>query len=146
MYRPRGWPGLARFLEAALTGDGAPILNSKQGDLNLSDTTSPQKTGSAIYAVTCTDGPPLANKYSDEEVVDLLVNAAIDTYDRSSTMFAGLAAEPICFHWKPRASERFTGPFNSSLANPILIIGNTADVSWSHPKVTLQDVDSDHFP
>ena len=141
MYKPRGWPYLAQLLEAALAGDGAPILNLKQGGLNLSDTTSIQETLSAIYAVTCTDGPSLTNKYSDDEVVDLLLNATVDTYERSSTMFAGLVdGFQICFHWKARATERFTGPFDSSLANPILIIGNTADVSSlcdQCPKSTL---------
>ena len=102
-----------------------------------------QETLSAIYAVTCTDGLSLTSKNSDDEVVDLLLNATVDTYQRWSTMFAGLVDElQICFHWKARATERFRRLFDSNLANPILIIGNTADVSslWDQcPKSTLWD-------
>ncbi|KAG8790262.1 hypothetical protein FRC12_012378 [Ceratobasidium sp. 428] len=32
-----------------------------------------------------------------------------------------------CHHWPVRAVERFTGPWNSKLSNPILVIGNEAD-------------------
>lgn len=35
----------------------------------------------------------------------------------------------MCHHWKSREAERFVGPFNhTTLANDILVIGNTADV------------------
>ena len=38
----------------------------------------------------------------------------------------------MCHHWNPRETERFVGPFNSTnLANDILVIGNTADVSFT---------------
>lgn len=33
----------------------------------------------------------------------------------------------FCHRWPSRAVERFTGPWNSTLKNPIIIIGNKAD-------------------
>jgi hypothetical protein len=33
----------------------------------------------------------------------------------------------FCHRWPARAVERFTGPWNSTLKNPIIIIGNKAD-------------------
>lgn len=43
--------------------------------------------------------------------------------------FAVAAAWPFatyyCPFWPTRAVERYEGPFNKTLANPILIIGNT---------------------
>lgn len=129
MYRPRSWPDLATKLASLLAGDGAPILSELQSGLNLSDTTSPQRTTYAINAVTCVDGPPLAGKFTPEEAVEAVLGAAVTTYQTTSTLFAGLGIEPSCFTWKAQETERYIGPWNSSLANTILVIGNTADVS-----------------
>lgn len=129
MYQPRIWPFLASDLASLLAGDGAPILNGFQTPLNLSDT-SPQSTmNSAAMAVTCTDGPELYGKYTPDEAVEEVLEWALKTA-KTTSLFAPMGIEFPCFHWKKRASERFTGPFNTTgLANPILVIGNTADVS-----------------
>ncbi|KAF8314514.1 alpha/beta-hydrolase [Clavulina sp. PMI_390] len=127
MYKPRGWTGLAKKLAALLLGDGAPFLSAAQSGLNLSDTTSRQSTTYGINAVTCTDGAPLVGKYTAEEAVQHALDAAIKTYETTTTLFSGLEVETTCFSWRATASERYTGPWNSSLANPILVIGNTAD-------------------
>ncbi|KAI0685531.1 Alpha/Beta hydrolase protein [Cerioporus squamosus] len=53
----------------------------------------------------------------------------ISTSNNVSAMFA--AAWPFatyyCPFWPARAVERYEGPFNKTLANPILVIGNTFD-------------------
>ncbi|RDX45246.1 hypothetical protein OH76DRAFT_1007738 [Lentinus brumalis] len=53
----------------------------------------------------------------------------ISTSNNISSMFA--AAWPFatyyCPFWPVRAVERYEGPFNKTLANPILVIGNTFD-------------------
>lgn len=128
MYKPRNWPDLAKNLAAALAGDGAPILNGNQDGLNLSDTTSPQSTQAAINAVTCTDGPELYGKYSSEEAVQELLDATVVTYE-TSPLFATLTVDIPCFSWKSRETERFIGPWNHTLANTIIVLGNRADVS-----------------
>lgn len=131
MYKPRNWPELATNLAFALAGDGGPILNAIQGGLNLSDTTSPQGTQAAINAVTCTDGPALYGKYTSEEVVQELLDASVTTYE-TSPLFAPLVVDIECFSWKARETERFVGPWNHTLANTILVLGNRADVSERH--------------
>lgn len=60
MYRPREWSRLATIIAAALAGDGAPLLNVVRPFINLTDVDGPQATSQAIWAVTCPDGPPLA--------------------------------------------------------------------------------------
>lgn len=45
------------------------------------------------------------------------------------TLFAWAFVSPMCAFWKGRATERFVGPFDHSLASPTLIISNSADVS-----------------
>ncbi|KAF8314503.1 alpha/beta-hydrolase [Clavulina sp. PMI_390] len=127
LYKPRVWTDLATKLAALLAGDGAPFLSAVQSRLDLSDTTSRQSTGSAVEAVICTDGPPPSVEYTVEERVQQALEAAIDSYESTTTLFSGLEAVMTCSSWKLTASERFTGPWNSSLANPMLIIGNTAD-------------------
>lgn len=57
-----------------------------------------------------------------------ILDAAVETYETTTTLFAGLSTGPVCFHWRAEETERYTGPWNSSLANTILVIGNTADV------------------
>ncbi|CCO32649.1 hypothetical protein BN14_06712 [Rhizoctonia solani AG-1 IB] len=36
-------------------------------------------------------------------------------------------SRPFCHRWPVRAVERYTGPWNKTLSNPILVIGNEAD-------------------
>ena len=45
----------------------------------------------------------------------------------------------ICSLWPERAVERYEGPFNKTLANPILVIGNT--VRAGHLAIVLLCVD-----
>lgn len=130
MYKPRDWPSLAEKIAAIFAGDGAPLLNALQSGLNLSDTTSPQSTQAAIFAVQCVDGPGLYGKFTPDQAIDEVVDWTLKTWETSTTMFTSLGIDFQCFSWKKRESERYTGPFNTTgLANPILVIGNTADVS-----------------
>lgn len=134
MYSPRIWPQVANKIAALLSGDGTPILSDLQSTLNLSDINSPQQTTYAIWAISCADGPPLRGKFTPEEGVQGILDAAIATYETATTLFAGLHLEPTCLTWRAEEIERYTGPWNSSLANTILIIGNTADVRLhDHP-------------
>ena len=55
-----------------------------------------------------------------------------------SPHFAGYMNN-VCHHVTARSVERFTGPFNHTLNNEMLIIGNTADVS-SHSCLTENDM------
>ncbi|KAF8314513.1 hypothetical protein DL93DRAFT_2167299 [Clavulina sp. PMI_390] len=127
LFKPRSWPSLADKLAALLAGDGAPLLSSIQSGLNLSDTASPQRTTYALNAVKCTDGRPLSERMDPEEAVQKVLDAAVTTYESTTTLFAGFGSQSVCFVWKPVAIERYTGPWNATLANKVLIIGNSAD-------------------
>ncbi|KAF8314505.1 alpha/beta-hydrolase [Clavulina sp. PMI_390] len=127
MYKPREWDALASNLAALLAGDGAPLLSVHQASINFSDTTSAQKTSYIVNAVSCSDGPPMVREWTSEESVQQALDMAVETYETSTTLFSGIEQITACSTWKATASERYTGPWNSSLANPILIIGNTAD-------------------
>lgn len=125
MYRPRGWSSLAERIAAAMRGNGAPITDLVLNTIEL-NTTKKAQTALAIEAVTCVDGPPLAD-VDPRKAIEAVVEENVLTYESVSTHFAGIEVS-MCHHWKPRESERFVGPFNhTTLANEILIIGNTAD-------------------
>lgn len=125
MYRPRGWPALAEQLAAGIRGNGAPILDSVLNTIEL-NTTKKAKTAMAIEAVTCVDGPELWG-VDPHEAVEAVIEENVLTYEKVSTHFAAIEVS-MCHHWKSREAERFVGPFNhTTLANDILVIGNTAD-------------------
>lgn len=141
MYRPRNWPALAEALASLVAGDGAPLLNTINGKLNLSDATSLPSTEHALSAVTCVDGPELFEKFTPEEAVEEVVDWTVRTWQTSSTLFASSGVDMACFPWKRRESERYTGPFNTTgLANSILVIGNTADVSLHHDRTEYHSI------
>ncbi|KAG8734352.1 hypothetical protein FRC12_018549, partial [Ceratobasidium sp. 428] len=125
MYRPRGWATLAEQLSAAIRGNGAPIADVVMNTVELNTTVKAQ-TALAIEAVTCVDGPDLRD-VDPHKAVEAIVEENVATYEKVSTYFAGIEVS-MCHHWKPREAERFVGPFNhTTLANDILVIGNTAD-------------------
>ncbi|TDL24013.1 alpha/beta-hydrolase [Rickenella mellea] len=124
LYRPRDWPELASVLSSAIKGDGAPILEKVIQKVEF-NTTIPAKTAAAIHAVTCVDTPSFDGVDKDaafEDLVDEIVIAWKDV----SPHFGSIEID-MCHHWSVRETERFTGPFNHTLSNEILIIGNTAD-------------------
>ncbi|KAF8677373.1 alpha/beta hydrolase fold [Rhizoctonia solani] len=125
MYRPRGWPALAEQIAAGINGDGAPITNAVLNTIERNSTKKAQ-TAMAIEAVTCVDGPELYD-VDPHKAVEAIIEENVQTYGQVSTHFAGVEVS-MCHHWKTREAERFVGPFNhTTLANDILVIGNTAD-------------------
>ncbi|KAF8757709.1 TAP-like protein [Rhizoctonia solani] len=125
MYRPRSWPALAEQIAAGINGDGAPITNAVLNTIERNSTKKAQ-TAMAIEAVTCVDGPELYD-VDPHKAVEAIIEENVQTYGQVSTHFAGVEVS-MCHHWKTREAERFVGPFNhTTLANDILVIGNTAD-------------------
>lgn len=132
MYAPKAWVSLADNLAAALAGNGAPILNSVRPRVDLSDETSPQATMSAGAAVQCVDGPPMRGKYTREQAVDKILEAAVEL-QKVSPLMGSTGIWLPCFTWEAREVERYTGPWNTTgLASTVLIIANTADVRAWH--------------
>jgi hypothetical protein len=126
MYRPREWQKLASNLAAAFAGDGVPIVQHflERVELNTSVTA---KTSAAIHAVTCVDTPPFSEDLDPRELLDDIIYEMTVAQRHTSRHFSSLDIE-LCHHWRAREGERFTGPFNNTLKNKMLVIGNTADV------------------
>lgn len=142
MYRPRQWPALAKLLSSAMTGDGTPIVERFLKNIEL-DTSIPPSTVGAHAAVVCTDSPDYSG-LTEEEAFEELLHEGTVFQRETSRHFGGLQSfAQLCQHTKVKAAERFTGPFNHTLKNKILIIGNTADVSYS---TITKSRSGSHFP
>ncbi|KAF9648255.1 hypothetical protein BDM02DRAFT_3115743 [Thelephora ganbajun] len=77
-----------------------------------------------FHAISCGDSIDESN-ITSQAVFDELIRVVKDV----SPVFGGQFPQPghYCHRWPSRAVERFTGPWNSTLKNPIIIIGNKAD-------------------
>ncbi|KAI5121647.1 hypothetical protein M0805_001174 [Coniferiporia weirii] len=125
LYRPRDWPTLASNLAAALAGDGVPTVQYFLEKIELNTAVVP-KTSAAIYAVTCVDTPGFPSDVDTTKALDDVLDEMTLSQQRTSRHFSALDID-MCHHWTARETERFTGPFNHTLNNEILVIGNTAD-------------------
>jgi len=123
LYRPREWPIFATHLASAMAGNGTSIVEMFMDKVEL-NTTAPASTSAAIYAVTCVDTPDFSDFTEDEAFEDLLHEMVLAQQQTSRHFTLDI---DLCHHWKARETDRFTGPFNHTLSNEILVIGNTAD-------------------
>ncbi|QRV77216.1 Abhydrolase domain-containing protein [Ceratobasidium sp. AG-Ba] len=129
MYQPKDWPTLAEnllqvwdFLANKTSSSAKRSLPFQQDkrDTNSSDPESDQ----AIIAITCADALEAGNTIT-MDVFDEVIRVTRDV----SPMFGPSWGQAgfMCHHWPVRAVERYDGPWNNTLANPILVIGNEAD-------------------
>ena len=125
LYRPRDWPELAEKLNAALLGNGVPIVQTFLENIQL-NTTIAARTAAAVYAVVCVDTPDFEGVDKEKALADVIDEMRI-SQEQTSRHFSSIDID-LCHHWTARETERFTGPFNHTLSNEILVIGNTADV------------------
>ncbi|KIJ31436.1 hypothetical protein M422DRAFT_36207 [Sphaerobolus stellatus SS14] len=79
--------------------------------------------GSVIPCLDSIDQPNVTTK----DVYDEVVHTSQTVSPLFGEAILGILFFSNCHRFPVRAVERFTGPFNSTLANPILIIGNKAD-------------------
>ncbi len=114
-----------------MTGNGTSVVEHFLKNITL-DKSVPPSTVGAHTAVICADSPDYSG-LSEEDAFEEFLNEAVIFQRETSRHFGGLQsfAQLLCQHIDVRAVERFTGPFNHTLSNEILIIGNTADVSQS---------------
>ncbi|TBU37821.1 TAP-like protein-domain-containing protein [Dichomitus squalens] len=113
---PLGWPQIALGLAEAMLGDGSTMLNA----VNEKDLVDLERS-----AVSCNDQKPFG-LLKPETVVDAGL-AALQSVSRF--FFSVLVAEPDsgCQYWPVTPPERYLGPWNHTLNNPILIVSNTHD-------------------
>lgn len=77
----------------------------------------------AFQAITCADALDSGNT-TTKDIFNEIIFAALN----SSMMFAPQFDGGFwCHEWPARAVERFTGPWNATLKNPIIVIGNKDD-------------------
>ncbi|CAL1710000.1 unnamed protein product [Somion occarium] len=117
LQRPSIWRFAARQIALAMQGDGSGILNFLHAWRLYVDLERP--------AVSCNDAPRFTPP-SAEEVVDEYLHVY---HNVSRFIFSTITTEPDsgCQFWPVTPAERYTGPWNHTLNNPILILSNTAD-------------------
>jgi hypothetical protein len=124
MYQPVAWPILSNLLNSAIDGQPEVLLGIIQGNVDV-DKNIPPVTAYALAAILCADAVPfegdkLKTVHQGIEQ-DVFVSSEVTPHFTSLLKFG-------CHNWPSKQPERFSGPFNSTLANRILVIGNTADV------------------
>ncbi|KAG8707836.1 hypothetical protein FRC11_007094 [Ceratobasidium sp. 423] len=140
MYTPTKWPELAEqgatfvdfFRNISLLPSstkrsvGAPIFDigrrqtANNGTTSNTTTTNDPAPDYAFQGVTCADAVDAGN-VTTKDVFDFLVKVTREV----SQMFGPMWGDGglYCHRWPVRAVERYTGPWNKKLANPILVIG-----------------------
>ena len=116
---PQTWPTIAAGLAAAMGGDGSAMLDT----VNTKDLVDLERS-----AVSCNDQKPFAAP-SAETVVD----AGLSALEKVSRFFFSvIVSEPDsgCQFWPVTPPERYLGPWNKTLNNPILIISNTVSLAY----------------
>ncbi|CDO72135.1 hypothetical protein BN946_scf184962.g78 [Trametes cinnabarina] len=114
LISPTSWPSAASEIAQALAGNGTAMLNA----VNEKDTKDLERS-----AVSCNDAapfaPPKPQQVIDEQLYDL---AHVSRFS-----LAVVTSEPDagCQFWPVTPPERFEGPWNRTLKNPMLIISNT---------------------
>ncbi|KAH7329759.1 Alpha/Beta hydrolase protein [Rhizoctonia solani] len=141
LYGPEAWSNLAEYLKGAsdflrdpTSVNSAAIkrwmprsvnpMNNNHKPRNEPNTTE-STTMYAYEAVACADAQDAGNT-TTKDVFDFVVKVT----GQVSHMFGpnGVTlAGTYCHRWPVRAVERYTGPWNKKLSNPILVIGNEAD-------------------
>ncbi|KAK7682660.1 hypothetical protein QCA50_014043 [Cerrena zonata] len=116
---PGIWPKVAKEFAEAIAGNGTGLLNGISWWNNLIYTDMER------IAITCNDVKPFPSP-STEEIVDGYLNVY---HKVSRFVFGVVTSEPDagCQYWPYTPPERFDGPWNHTLRNPMLIISSTAD-------------------
>ncbi|OSC97434.1 alpha/beta-hydrolase [Trametes coccinea BRFM310] len=124
LYQPQEWASLAND---TLASEMARILHSNATP-QAQHAMTKRATFSTSYtepAVVCADSVDADPSLSMKDVFDEIVNVT-RTVSRSFGAFWPIPWHR-CLYWPVRAVERYQGPFNKTLANRVLVIGNAYD-------------------
>ncbi|KAG8737302.1 hypothetical protein FRC10_008360 [Ceratobasidium sp. 414] len=129
MEAPPQWPMFASVLDEAIRGNPAPFLNRILPDPARDRFDHAEL---ARYAVTCIDSLPF-NK-SDPSTFptpESLARRVVARVNNTSKYFGGSTGltdiDGGCQFWPVDGVERYAGPWNKTLANPIVVISSTVD-------------------
>lgn len=115
---PAIWPSAAALIEAAAEGDAAPLDTIASGySAEMFHRQLEPNT-----ALLCADSPARQHTRAWPGVVDRLEHAS-----RLGAAPMGWAIGAPCASWPRRSAHRYTGPWNATTPNPILLIGTRFD-------------------
>lgn len=116
--QPADWPALAARLNQAADGDGSSLAATVRN----ARSTLQQALVPAV-ALQCADKPlpPPGAVFAWPEVIDQLT-----AHDFLGSVEGWWLWAP-CASWQTATLERYTGPWNVTSANPIMVIGNRYD-------------------
>ncbi|KAH7329760.1 Alpha/Beta hydrolase protein [Rhizoctonia solani] len=121
LYEPSNWSDMAQKLKEAADF----LRNTTRRPRNEFGTTE-QPSMFAYEAVTCADAQDAGNT-TTKDVFDFVVEVTRQVSHMFGPVSTALISGTYCHRWPVRAVERYTGPWNNTLSNPILVIGNVAD-------------------
>ncbi|KAI0708631.1 TAP-like protein-domain-containing protein [Earliella scabrosa] len=116
LTNPDSWPSTAQQFAAAMAGDASEVLNT----VNTPQYVDLQRSG-----VSCNDQKPFPAP-TPEETVDELIDVYTNV-TRFNFAVTISEADSGCQYWPVSPPEKFLGPWNNTLKNPVLIVSNTGD-------------------
>jgi pimeloyl-ACP methyl ester carboxylesterase len=117
---PAGWPQLADDLDAAANGDGSSLATHARA--GLADLYS--VGGDQTRAIVCGDSPARHGPRAWPRVVHRLTDVS-----RIGGPVYAWWEWAACASWPVRGADRYTGPWDASTSNPILVLGPRFDPS-----------------
>lgn len=129
MESPDQWPRFASELESAIRGNPAPLLNRILPD---PDRQRYSHADLPRFAVTCIDSLQFnksdPSTFPTPESLARQIVARVNTTSKYFGASTGLSdIDGGCQFWPVDGVERYTGPWNRTLANPVMIISCTVD-------------------
>ena len=116
---PSIWPFAAAALEEAAQGDGSTIKNAAAIANSDEFRVGVQEQSAALI---CADSPARQPASAWPRVVDRL-----EAVSRIGGPVVGWLAGAPCASWPTSSTDRYTGPWNATTRNPILVIGTRFD-------------------
>ncbi|KAI0827447.1 TAP-like protein-domain-containing protein [Trametes gibbosa] len=117
LQRPPMWPGIAQAFSQAMDGNATALVNAHSHAHSLVDLER--------SAVSCNDNLPFEAP-TPEELIDVQLDV-LKHVSRFSLAVISTEPDAGCQYWPVEPNERFVGPWNHTLRNPLLIVSNTAD-------------------
>ena len=118
MANPGTWPPLAQALDQAASGDGSALATSARATL-VAVHAAPSDPPEAIV---CADSPTQQGLRAWPAVA-----ARFTRISRIGGPFVSWTGWAPCASWPPSSAHRYTGPWNVTTRDPILIVGTSHD-------------------
>ena len=112
---PDAWPQLAEQLDQAAAGDGSALATGARRSFQ-GFRASPN--GDGFSAIWCADAPAREGLGAWPAVFDRLTEASVT---RGPVL--GAYAWAPCAAWPARSADPYTGPWDASTRNPVLVMG-----------------------